>query len=267
MRRPLKPFVTEYKPSSRRQSASGRSVQPAEGEAAFAPKPNGSPRLEASDRDVNHRSEDSYEAALRAADALFSPARKAGTGDDRAPDGDEGVEHPRSAPAKGGRILRVIDEPPSEVLTVMEEERGPQASRAQARIQEQAEDPRGRRLRGPHGPERHTIWRHRFERHRNKHGRGCRPPLLSGSALEASGARAEDDEERAAIGGGSQRGRLRRGVRRPTRRAGVGRFWLERGRSPRRGEAWTSTAPGSARHARPSSLREGTVAFPGSAPN
>ena len=121
MRRPLKPFVTEYKPSSRRQSASGRSVQPVEGEG-FAPKPNASHRLDAGDRDVNHRSEDSYEAALRAADALFSPARKAGTGDDRAADGDEGVEHPQSAPAKGGRILRVIDEPPSEVLSAMEEE-------------------------------------------------------------------------------------------------------------------------------------------------
>ena len=107
MRRPLKPFVTEYKPSTRRQIPATRHAQSFAVEAA-SPTP-----FEGGRHDPTSRGDDSYGAALRAADALFSPPK-----DKPSPSvgpnagevaGDAGAG--RAAGRGSGRILRVIDEP------------------------------------------------------------------------------------------------------------------------------------------------------------
>ncbi len=126
MRRPMKPFVTEYKPSTRRQISATRHPQPFATEPSAtesaSPKPSETGRFDAASR-----TDDSYEAALRAADALFSPQR-------HRPDhgGGDGTDNggTREAAGRGsGRILRVLDEPSpeplSEMMSALEREHAP----------------------------------------------------------------------------------------------------------------------------------------------
>ena len=132
MRRPVKPFVTEYKGNARRQApTTGPSLKSGDDASAASAQRKAS-RLERA-RVAENRSGvsllpsgDSYEAALRAADALFSggsAANQAPPAGDQAPRvlgnnvGDETASsrapHAREAAAAnlgGGRILRVIDE-------------------------------------------------------------------------------------------------------------------------------------------------------------
>ncbi len=110
MRRPMKPFVTEYKPSTRRQLSATRHAQPFAAEPAPA-KTGENTRLEATSR-----TDDSYGAALRAADALFSPQK-----DKPSPDhGDAADGGARDANGRNsGRILRVLDEPVPELTSGM----------------------------------------------------------------------------------------------------------------------------------------------------
>ena len=124
MRRPLKPFVTEYKPSTRRQLAAARHPHPTIDASPPSARPGEGGRFDAASRP-----EDSYEAALRAADALFSPQK------DKPPQsppqaGREMTDPDRPQDAVGrGRILRVIDEPPpgltSEMMSELERQRAP----------------------------------------------------------------------------------------------------------------------------------------------
>ncbi len=124
MRRPLKPFVTEYKPSTRRQPAATRHAQPFAAEVV-AP-------AEAGRFDPAWRTDDSYEAALRAADALFSPQKDKPQPSLPAHVGGDVTEASASqdlAGRGGGRILRVLDEPSpeptSELFNEIERERAP----------------------------------------------------------------------------------------------------------------------------------------------
>lgn len=128
MRRPVKPFVTEYKSVPRRQTLPSGAHQPFLQENEPAPAKHADfVRLES-----NARPEDSYEAALRAADALFSGSRAPGEASVTrpAPRAEEivaelpGAPH-ALAPERGGRILRVIDEPPPPALVALEEARAP----------------------------------------------------------------------------------------------------------------------------------------------
>lgn len=129
MRRPVKPFVTEYKASSRRNpAASGEqgvfeSERPAPKSFDFMQRPD---------------SDDYYDAAMRAADALFSIPSSAGpagsnpdgaTRDDMSPPprhfDDEGQPDISFSEKGGGRILRVLDEAPPPEYAALEAELTP----------------------------------------------------------------------------------------------------------------------------------------------
>ena len=112
MRRSLKPFVTEYKPSTRRQLTATRHSK----SFATEPAPPTVKSGEGGRFDSTSRADDTYEAALRAADALFSPQkdrpqpalRKVG-------DDETEASAARDLAGRGsGRILRVLDEPSPE---------------------------------------------------------------------------------------------------------------------------------------------------------
>lgn len=133
MRRPVKPFVTEYKGPNRRTSHGVGTAQRSAGtDTGF--RQAAEPLFRASET-AARSSEDSYEAALRAADALFAPALERTRPAEAAPKPEPGPA--ASAPAaqsaesqaadanaadaaraeppaasQGGRILRVLDEPP-----------------------------------------------------------------------------------------------------------------------------------------------------------
>lgn len=143
MRRPVKPFVTEYKGNARRPSPQAGLSLKIEDETPSGPARSGASRADGSRADASRvtdsqrfaglslPSDESYEAALRAADALFSngPARSEARS---APD-DEAGETTAAAPATStpssnpaaGRILRVIDEAPSQALMDLEVEHTP----------------------------------------------------------------------------------------------------------------------------------------------
>lgn len=151
MRRPVKPFVTEYKGSTRRPKEASEADQTFNIEAfparsnggrhdpdldtgpgdASAGDPRARPtesrtRSKASQRSDAGRlnaanGEDSYEAALRAADALFSPASPSQNGHQAKPDRSAAApvspepdagETSKAPPSGSGRILRSLDEPP-----------------------------------------------------------------------------------------------------------------------------------------------------------
>lgn len=148
MRRPLKPFITEYKASNRRGHAPS-------GDAVVAERQPAAERVFTSERDRfatkafespnRAEPEDSYEAAMRAADALFAP-RPAEQGQ-TAPTAPLDVEkvfapkpqtaHPASveadapkserapAPERGGRILPALNEPPLSQFAALEEAHAP----------------------------------------------------------------------------------------------------------------------------------------------
>ena len=119
MRRPVRPFVTEYRGGTRRpsgqghgpeidlfKSEAGKSEPGAGGPVSWAP-PTAPSQPEPP--------EDGYEAALRAADALFAGSRAAQhTPDDEA-----------SKPGSSGRVLRVLDEAPSPEMMRLEAEFAP----------------------------------------------------------------------------------------------------------------------------------------------
>ena len=134
MRRPVKPFVTEYKGNARRQASTTAPSFMSEDDVPAAAAQQKTFRQERA-RVAENRSTvsmlpsgDSYEAALRAADALFSGgstgSQAALAGDRVAPIlGDKFSDETASARAPhapeaaaanpgGGRILRVIDEAP-----------------------------------------------------------------------------------------------------------------------------------------------------------
>ncbi|MDR3461131.1 MAG: hypothetical protein P4L76_02305 [Beijerinckiaceae bacterium] len=129
MRRPVKPFVTEYKgPSRRPPQQAAASLRRTYEDHAAAPSVNES--FSRGGPDHAHSIDDSYEAAMRAADALFAPnghkppsdaafSDNASTFDDAPQDGASGIS------PRGGRILRVLDEPPVPALAELEEERAP----------------------------------------------------------------------------------------------------------------------------------------------
>jgi hypothetical protein len=137
MRRPVKPFVTEYKGPNRRPGhpAGATQRQPSE-EFSYASAANevfGRPHAESTQR---HNPEDSYEAALRAADALFSPSEKPAVVAMSAPRIDHSAMADQDQPGfdseaselaaqGGGRILRAIDEPPMPGLAELEAEHAP----------------------------------------------------------------------------------------------------------------------------------------------
>ena len=125
MRRPLKPFVTEYKTPNRRPPA-GPSDQPASDTERSPPK--------LFDMRAKPDSEDSYEAAMRAADALFSsPSKPAPVEADEQPaapamiwsetEADAAVA--RNGSNGGGRILRVLDETPPPEYAALEAAHAP----------------------------------------------------------------------------------------------------------------------------------------------
>ena len=166
MRRPLKPFVTEYKATNRRPK-DGAGLFGAEPEASMTEAPTRKPprgfetasakpaqptrRGEAQRGNESPRynggpSEDSYEAAMRAADALFSgaPSNPAPANPAHASPTHASPSHatPKThevfgeldgatqsavdpAPTGPGRILRVLDEEPDPALLAMEAERTP----------------------------------------------------------------------------------------------------------------------------------------------
>jgi hypothetical protein len=116
MRRPQKPFVTEYKPSTRRHPSSmGQPQAFADDGESTPPKP-----FDLGRSDPNARSEDSYEAALRAADALFSTPSPTAKVEPATPtDGAARPDRP------GGRILQVIDDTPPEPVFEAEDDAAP----------------------------------------------------------------------------------------------------------------------------------------------
>ena len=119
MRRPLKPFVTEYKASNRRNPAAPGEQGLFETERP-APKPF--------DFMSKAEPEESYDAAMRAADALFSipPADRTADEDEPLADGAGETAHAPSHSGKnGGRILRVLDEEPSPEYVALEAEHAP----------------------------------------------------------------------------------------------------------------------------------------------
>lgn len=138
MRRPVKPFVTEYKGPNRRPGhpVGATQRQPPE-EFSYASAANEVFARPQADNTQRHSAEDSYEAALRAADALFSPSEKPATSVMSAPRVDHsaiadqeqpGLEAAPSDPVahgNGGRILRAIDEPPVPGLAELEAEHAP----------------------------------------------------------------------------------------------------------------------------------------------
>jgi hypothetical protein len=129
MRRPVKPFVTEYKgPSRRPPQQAAASLRRAHEDHATAPLVNES--FLRGGLDHAHPVDDSYEAAMRAADALFSPNRhkpQSGSSSPESPASFDAAPHDMASGAspRGGRILRVLDEPPIPGLAELEEERAP----------------------------------------------------------------------------------------------------------------------------------------------
>ncbi len=157
MRRPLKPFVTEYKGSSRRQKEAGgpeqtfnteaRSIGGKRSASAFDAKPFEAPLQDAKSRPTQSSpradmrfnpasNEDSYEAALRAADALFAPMNN--TAKPLQPDWTEAeqasrdisqssrapgdfAENGKMPPSGSGRILRSLEEPQAPSFAHLEE--------------------------------------------------------------------------------------------------------------------------------------------------
>ena len=126
MRRPVKPFVTEYRGGSRRPSGQGSGpgldLFKSEPNHAVASQPSLSSWAPPVPSAPSEPQEDSYEAALRAADALFSGKRTAPAAPAPAPVAKPAERPASSAPAgesaqpvppTSGRILRAIDEPPS----------------------------------------------------------------------------------------------------------------------------------------------------------
>ncbi|WP_158807090.1 hypothetical protein [Beijerinckia sp. L45] len=133
MRRPVKPFVTEYKGPIRRPGQAAGSAQRLQSEE-FSYATAANEVFSRSGGDMpRHNPEDAYEAALRAADALFSPAEKAPEPKLSAPrfestamaDHDQPDIESGDAPGSGGRILRAIDETPAPGLAELEAEREP----------------------------------------------------------------------------------------------------------------------------------------------
>lgn len=122
MRRPVRPFVTEYRGGTRRPAGQGQGpeIDLFKSELAKSdPGQSGSPPSWTSPIAPSQPDypEDGYEAALRAADALFAGNRTSGP--QPAPDG----EAPK--PGSGGRVLRVLDEAPSPEMMRLEEEFAP----------------------------------------------------------------------------------------------------------------------------------------------
>jgi hypothetical protein len=117
MRRPLKPFVTEYKASNRRNPVAVGEQGVFETERQ-APKPF--------DFMLKAEPEESYDAAMRAADALFSIPAANKAADQVEPVFNGGSPADSAPPEKnGGRILRVLDEEPSPEYVALEVERAP----------------------------------------------------------------------------------------------------------------------------------------------
>lgn len=113
MRRPVRPFVTEYRGGSRRPSSPGQGLDVDIFKAEPSPNVTGSwPPQAPSQPDLQ---EDGYDAALRAADALFAGHRTAPSVQPAA-DGDA----PKPGSPTGGRVLRVLDEAPSPEMLEME---------------------------------------------------------------------------------------------------------------------------------------------------
>jgi hypothetical protein len=129
MRRPVKPFVTEYKGPNRRppQQTTVNSRRTLEDHGA-APSVNES--FSRGGPDHPYAADDSYEAAMRAADALFAP-------NGHKPEPESSLSEPSAAfdaaprdngsgvPPRGGRILRVLDEAPVVELADADEDRVP----------------------------------------------------------------------------------------------------------------------------------------------
>jgi hypothetical protein len=123
MRRPVKPFVTEYKGPNRRPGHPGAAAQRLQSEEfSYATAAQDVFARPAPDAPRN-APEDSYEAAMRAADALFAPtAAKAASPVARPPRIEltaAAAHHQPDTEAEpanhahgGGRILRAIDEQP-----------------------------------------------------------------------------------------------------------------------------------------------------------
>ncbi len=121
MRRPVRPFVTEYRGGTRRTSHQGHGldvdpfkVDPFKTE----PGPSGAGSWPPVAPMQPEPQEDGYDAALRAADALFAGTRVASPSD-AAAEGDG------PKPGSGGRVLRVLDEAPPEEMLRLEEEFAP----------------------------------------------------------------------------------------------------------------------------------------------
>jgi hypothetical protein len=117
MRRPVKPFVTEYKASNRRSLS-------APNEQSFFDNDQASAK--SFDALTRSEPEDSHGAAMRAADALFSIPSAAKASSDDPAIVEARLEKPGTPPEKnGGRILRVLDEEPIAVFTALEVEHAP----------------------------------------------------------------------------------------------------------------------------------------------
>ena len=96
MRRPVKPFVTEYKATNRRPGARGG------GDDLF-----GHQAGEHAARETGAREESAYEAAMKAADALFSPAADRDSPKQSVLPANETMLADGSVPS--GRILQAIE--------------------------------------------------------------------------------------------------------------------------------------------------------------
>lgn len=133
MRRPVKPFVTEYKGTNRRPGGRGgddffgasavhEAVQRPGSDNGARPDARSDHARAENNRSENARSENAYEAALKAADALFAPPPKSADigGPGPEPQGKDGAEATDTS-ASGRRILRAIDEPPLPGLAEAEE--------------------------------------------------------------------------------------------------------------------------------------------------
>ena len=121
MRRPRKPFVTEYKTGNRRS--------PAGFDAGFdAERPASKAAFDLVERGYE-RGDEPLDAAMRAADALFSrraPPEASDESHDRAASEHASVETADDAAGKaGGRILRALDEEPAPVPAAIEGEHVP----------------------------------------------------------------------------------------------------------------------------------------------
>lgn len=136
MRRPVKPFVTEYKgPNRRPGQPSGATPRLPSEEFSYASAANEAFARPGVESPLRHNTEDSYEAALRAADALFSPADKAVARVMSAPRIDHSALADQDQPGSegetselahgGGRVLRAIEEPPIPGLAELEAAHAP----------------------------------------------------------------------------------------------------------------------------------------------